>query len=80
MELQKRQQTFFRERTLFYSTWPIQSQGKPFDLEKSAKANWDYNFKAVYVVSLLDFALDKHSADTRIVSRKMIRDIETNET
>ncbi len=80
VELQKRQQTFFRERTLFYSTWPIQSQGKPFDLEKSAKANWDYNFKAVYVISLLDFALDKHSADTRIVSRKMIRDVETNET
>lgn len=80
VELQKRRQTYFRERTLFYATWPIQAQGKPTECEIPHKRQWDYNYKAVYVISLLDFVLDKQSTDTRIVSRKMIRDVETNET
>jgi predicted transposase/invertase (TIGR01784 family) len=80
VELQKRRQIYFRERTLFYSTWPIQAQGKSFEPEKGRKHNWNYDIKAVYVISLLDFTIDPASADTRIVTRKMIQDTETHES
>ncbi len=70
VELQKRRQAYFRERSLYYATWPIQKQGKI--------GNWDYNFEAVFVVSLLDFEVDKIS-DERIIRCKMIQDTETHE-
>jgi predicted transposase/invertase (TIGR01784 family) len=72
IELQKRRQIFFRERTLFYATWPIQSQGQ--------RGQWNYNINAVYVISILDFLLNPHSHDNRIVTRKMIQDVDTHET
>ena len=72
IELQKRRQIFFRERTLFYATWPIQSQGQ--------RGQWNYNINAVYVISILDFLLNPHSNDKRIITRKMIKDVDTHET
>jgi predicted transposase/invertase (TIGR01784 family) len=69
VELQKRPQAYFRERTLYYATWPIQAQGK--------RGDWDYNINAVYVVSILDFLVDRSSQDDRIISRKMILDVDT---
>lgn len=70
IELQKRRQEFFRERTLYYATWPIQKQG--------IKGKWDYNFSSVYLISLLDFALDSDKSH-EIVRTKMIADIKTHE-
>jgi len=69
IELQKRPQTHFRERSLYYSTWPIQAQGK--------RGRWDYNIKAVYAISLLDFVIEPN--DPRVVTRKMIMDTETHQ-
>lgn len=70
VELQKRPQAYFRERSLYYATWPIQSQGK--------RGRWDYEICAVYVISILDFMVDPNSIDQRIVTRKMILDVDTN--
>jgi len=70
IELQKRSQKFFRERTLYYATYPIQAQGK--------RGRWNYDISAVYVVSILDFIIDPHSKDERVVTRKMILDTETH--
>lgn len=70
IELQKRRQEFFRERSLYYVTWPIQKQG--------IKGKWDYNFSAVYLISLLDFALDSDKSH-EIVRTKIISDIKTHE-
>jgi|GEM_PF-4715625 len=50
--------------------WPIQAQGK--------RGDWDYNINAVYVVSILDFLVDNSGNDERIITRKMILDIETH--
>lgn len=71
VELQKRPQVYFRERSLYYATWPIQSQGK--------RGRWDYDICAVYVISILDFMVDPNSTDHRIVTRKMLLDVETHE-
>lgn len=50
VELQKTKQNFFKDRTLYYSTFPIREQAK--------RADWDYELKAVYTIAILDFVFD----------------------
>jgi predicted transposase/invertase (TIGR01784 family) len=52
VELQKAKQNFFKERTIYYSTFPIQEQAE--------KGVWDYNLKAVYCIGILDFTFDDY--------------------
>ena len=47
VEMQKAEQQFFKDRSVFYSTFAIQNQGK--------KGIWDFNLKGVYTVAILDF-------------------------
>ena len=47
VELQKLKQNFFKDRTLFYATFPIQEQAK--------KGDWDYKLEAVYCIGVLGF-------------------------
>ena len=47
VEMQKAEQQFFKDRSVFYSTFPIQNQGK--------KGVWDFRLKGVYTVGILDF-------------------------
>ena len=47
VELQKAKQNFFKERTIYYSTFPIREQAE--------KGEWNYNLKAVYCIGILDF-------------------------
>jgi len=52
VELQKVKQNYFKERTIYYSTFPIREQGE--------KGDWNYNLKAVYCVGILDFTFDDY--------------------
>ena len=52
VELQKAKQNYFRERTIYYSTFPIREQAE--------KGDWNYNLKAVYCVGILDFTFDDY--------------------
>jgi len=51
VELQKAKQKFFKDRSLFYSTFPIQEQAK--------RGDWDFRLKAVYTIGILDFVFDE---------------------
>lgn len=51
VELQKTKQNFFKDRTVYYSTFPIREQAK--------RADWNYELKAVYTVAILDFVFDE---------------------
>ena len=51
VELQKTKQKFFKDRTVYYSTFPIREQAK--------LANWDFELKAVYTIAILDFVFDE---------------------
>jgi len=53
VELQKAKQKFFKDRSLFYSTFPIQEQAK--------QGEWDFRLKAVYTIGILDFVFDDDS-------------------
>ena len=51
VELQKSKQNFFKDRALYYSTFPIREQAK--------RADWNFELKAVYTVAILDFVFDE---------------------
>jgi predicted transposase/invertase (TIGR01784 family) len=55
VELQKAKQNYFKERTIYYSTFPIREQAE--------KGKWDYNLKAVYCVGILDFTFDDYETE-----------------
>ncbi|NME69062.1 Rpn family recombination-promoting nuclease/putative transposase [Flammeovirga aprica] len=51
VELQRAKQEFFKDRTLYYATFPIQEQA-----EKGT--DWKYELKGVYVIGLMNFTFD----------------------
>jgi len=57
VEMQKVEQQYFKDRMLFYSTFPIQAQAK--DRGK----DWDFNLKHVYAIGILDFAFKEDLPD-----------------
>ncbi|NEO71083.1 Rpn family recombination-promoting nuclease/putative transposase [Moorena sp. SIO3H5] len=59
VEIQKAKQNFFKDRSVYYSTFPIQEQAQ--------KGDWDYQLKAVYTVGVLDFVFDDHKDDKTIL-------------
>lgn len=50
VEMQKGELQFFKDRSVFYSTFPIREQAK--------RGNWDYELKAVYTIGILNFVFD----------------------
>jgi len=71
VEMQKTKQNFFKDRTVYYSTFPIQQQGK--------RKDWNFELKAVYTIAILDFVFDadKNEPDKYRYDVKL-KDIETN--
>lgn len=51
VELQKTKQKFFKDRTVYYSTFPIREQAQ-------RGSDWNFELKAVYTVAILDFIFD----------------------
>jgi predicted transposase/invertase (TIGR01784 family) len=71
VELQKTKQKFFKDRTVYYSTFPIREQAKI--------ANWDFELKAIYTIAILDFVFDEDKKDTTKFRYDVkLQDIETN--
>ena len=50
VELQRTPQHYFKDRSVYYTTFPIQEQSK--------KGLWDYQLKKVFFIGLLDFKMD----------------------
>ena len=72
VELQKTKQNFFKDRALYYSTFPIQEQAKKGTL-------WNFELKAVYTVAILDFVFDEDKQDVEKYKYFVkLSDIETN--
>ncbi len=54
VELQKAKQNYFKDRSVYYSTFPIQEQAQ--------RGDWDYKLAAVYTIGILDFVFDEDKA------------------
>ena len=50
IEMQKAEQRFFKDRSIFYSTFPIRDQAQ--------RGNWDYRLNRVYTIAVLNFTFD----------------------
>lgn len=55
VEMQNAYQEFFKDRTVFYSTYPIREQAK--------KGDWDYHLDSVYTIGLLNFIFEDKEED-----------------
>jgi predicted transposase/invertase (TIGR01784 family) len=53
VELQRAEQDYFKERSIYYSTFAIQEQAK--------KGKWDYNWQGVYTIAIMDFSFTNSS-------------------
>ena len=56
VELQKAKQVFFKDRMVYYSTFPIQEEAKK-------GASWNFELKAVYCIGILDFTFDDYESE-----------------
>ena len=56
VELQKTKQKFFKDRTVYYSTFPIREQAV-------VGSDWNFELKKVYMIAILDFVFDEDEAD-----------------
>jgi predicted transposase/invertase (TIGR01784 family) len=71
VEMQKAKQDFFKERSVFYSTFPIREQAQ--------KGTWNYDLKAVYTIGILDFIFQEDKDDSeKLIYRVKLSDIETS--
>lgn len=59
VEMQKAKQNYFKDRTVFYSTFPVQQQAQ--------QGNWDFQLKPVYSIGILDFEFDDHKEDNTLL-------------
>jgi predicted transposase/invertase (TIGR01784 family) len=55
IELQKAEQNYFKDRTIYYSTFPIREQAE--------KGQWNYNLSAVFCIGILDFTFDDYECE-----------------
>ena len=62
VEMQKAKVNYFKDRSLFYSTFPIREQAK--------KGGWDFKLLPVYFIAILDFHYDEKEEE-----RKFRRDV-----
>jgi predicted transposase/invertase (TIGR01784 family) len=63
IELQKAKQNFFKDRSVYYSTFPIQEQAN--------KGDWNYQLQAVYTIGILDFKFEDNDKEKVLVKVKL---------
>lgn len=59
VEIQKAKQNFFKDRSIYYASFPIQEQAQ--------KGNWDYRLDPVYTVGILDFIFEDHKSEEELL-------------
>ena len=62
VEMQKAKLHFFKERALFYTSFPIREQAK--------RGEWDFKLAAIYYIAILDFKYDEQEE-----KHKFFRDV-----
>ena len=66
VELQKVKQKFFKDRSVYYASFPIRNQAK--------RGEWDFELQPVYTVGILDFVFDKDEDPTQYVHTVELKD------
>jgi hypothetical protein len=72
IELQNVSQLFFKDRIIFYASFPIQEQAPK-------GKDWDYYLKAVYTIGILNFSFPDQSNRERYLREIQLLDKQTFE-
>ena len=56
VEMQKAKQKFFKDRSVYYASFPIQEQAQRGE-------DWDFELQAIYTVGILDFVFDENKEE-----------------
>ena len=67
VELQRAEQEYFKERSIYYSTFAIQEQAK--------RGKWDFNWQGVYTIAIMDFAFTQ-AQHQNVKTRALLYDVE----
>lgn len=57
VEMQKAKMKYFKDRSLFYSTFPMREQSK--------KGVWNFNLLPIYFIAILDFQYDEREEESK---------------
>ena len=69
VEMQKAEQNYFKDRSVFYATFPIREQAQ--------RGDWDFQLKGVYTVGILNFVFpDDEYADDCMHHEVKLMDVE----
>jgi predicted transposase/invertase (TIGR01784 family) len=66
VEMQKAKQTYFKDRSVFYATFPIS--------EQAPKGDWDFKLEPVYLVGILDFVFAEDKNDNEVIHTVQLKD------
>lgn len=66
VEMQKAKVNFFKDRSLFYSTFPIREQAK--------RGEWDFRLTPIYMIAVLDFQYDEKEEKQKFLRSVKLRD------
>ena len=58
VEMQKAKQNYFKDRSVYYASFPIQ--------EQALKKDWNYKLNEVYTVGILDFVFDSSKQNKEV--------------
>ncbi|TVQ58834.1 MAG: Rpn family recombination-promoting nuclease/putative transposase [Spirulina sp. DLM2.Bin59] len=66
VEIQKAKQNFFKDRSIYYASFPIQDQAQ--------KGEWNYQLAAIYTVGVLDFIFAEHQQEPDLIHIVKLKD------
>jgi predicted transposase/invertase (TIGR01784 family) len=66
VEMQKAKQNYFRDRSVFYTSFPIQEQAQ--------KGEWNYKLESVYLIGILDFTFSEDAAEKQVRHEIQLKD------
>jgi predicted transposase/invertase (TIGR01784 family) len=66
VEMQKAKLKFFKDRSIFYTTFPIKEQAE--------KGDWNFKLNPIYCVAILDFTFDDDREQKNHLSRVQLKD------
>ncbi len=68
VEVQKAKQNYFKDRSIYYATFPIQEQAEQGD--------WNFKLTPIYTVAILDFVFNETKAKERVKTTAYLKDQE----
>lgn len=66
VEMQKAKQNYFKDRSVYYASFPIQDQAK--------KGAWNFQLSAVYLIGILDFVFSEDESEQEVRHEVQLKD------